>query len=515
MPTDCVLLIEDDPELLEALTELIERSGYLVVAVPSADAAFLELEQADFDAVVTDVRLRAGRSGVEVLRKAKDTDPEAQVIMISAHASLALALECIHQGAFDFLEKPFREDELVASIRRAVEHHRLRMSHRMRQACDAISATTDPELLPGVIVETATSVLRASDGSLLLTSDAHHLYVAHTSASTGVPVGALIPADYVASQVLASRQPVMINGSARQHFSGAPRTSSASSSIVFPLLAGERAVGVLTVNRRQADRPFRAADLEDAAVVASHALLALENSRLVRQLAMTSRLAAIGQFANAIVHEINNPLSCVVAGVGSLRALVTAHEQRLPAAAQAELREVADDLEEACALMTTLALDVRALAIDDVTSRLVDLNVAVSTAARIARVEVQQQRASLFLELAPDALVHADVGRLAQALINLIRNAAHARSRNIHVRTASTADHATVEVVDDGCGIPAEDLARIFDPYYTTKGASGGTGLGLWVTREIVQRLGGKIIVRSEVGAGSTFRIEFPRAAPA
>jgi signal transduction histidine kinase len=110
-----------------------------------------------------------------------------------------------------------------------------------------------------------------------------------------------------------------------------------------------------------------------------------------------------------------------------------------------------------------------------------------------------------------------DPGLLRQIVINLLANALDAVERGGHVTLSGRSDGGAVEVVvaDSGSGIPPEDLRRIFEPFYTTKGRGKGTGLGLAICRELVAALGGTIAVESAPGQGSTFTVRLPlRGAP-
>src|SRR5207237_62291 len=124
----------------------------------------------------------------------------------------------------------------------------------------------------------------------------------------------------------------------------------------------------------------------------------------------------------------------------------------------------------------------------------------------------------------PDAAqIDPDPGLLRQIVINLLTNAADAIAHGsgsgfgrIHLSGRASERGFELSVRDDGSGIPAEDLARIFEPFYTTKGRGKGTGLGLAICRELTAALGGTISVESRFGEGSTFTLRLPRhGAPA
>jgi signal transduction histidine kinase len=110
--------------------------------------------------------------------------------------------------------------------------------------------------------------------------------------------------------------------------------------------------------------------------------------------------------------------------------------------------------------------------------------------------------------------IRANAGKLQQVFLNLFLNARDAMEPGgvLHVQSRSAGQRVTVEVIDTGHGIAPEHLARIYDPFFTTKGAKKGTGLGLSVTYGIIHEHGGTIEVASRPGEGARFRLEFPVA---
>jgi signal transduction histidine kinase len=100
--------------------------------------------------------------------------------------------------------------------------------------------------------------------------------------------------------------------------------------------------------------------------------------------------------------------------------------------------------------------------------------------------------------------------------MNLIQNAIHAieKEGNIWIKTKLVGDQVVVEVKDDGCGIPKENMGKIFDPFFTSKEVGKGTGLGLSISYGIGEKPTGKIEVESEVGKGTTFRVKIPVNVP-
>jgi len=116
-----VLIVEDDPVARELLAEVLQREGHAVVAVPSAENAVAQAEAGDFQVVVTDIRLAAPMGGLELLRVLKAAHPAIQVIVVTAFGSLHTAVEAIRGGAFDYVSKPFRMEEMRSAVRRALD----------------------------------------------------------------------------------------------------------------------------------------------------------------------------------------------------------------------------------------------------------------------------------------------------------------------------------------------------------------------------------------------------------
>jgi signal transduction histidine kinase len=128
--------------------------------------------------------------------------------------------------------------------------------------------------------------------------------------------------------------------------------------------------------------------------------------------------------------------------------------------------------------------------------------------AAAARIEVEVEIAA-----GSDPIVRSDPYQLRQVLLNLVTNAIQAIASEglVKITVGGGKDEAHVDVADDGPGIPEADLERIFEPFFTTKEADQGTGLGLAVSRGIVEKLGGRIEVDNRPGQGCTFRLVLPR----
>jgi two-component system sensor histidine kinase HydH len=233
---------------------------------------------------------------------------------------------------------------------------------------------------------------------------------------------------------------------------------------------------------------------------------ALEHRRMLDELEGTKRLAALGQFAAAIAHDIRTPLTSVSMNVQILR-----RKAQLPPS-DMEYFDIAEGelgrLERSISQILDYAKPVR---IDPTP---VDVRELVDDAARSLATVVATRGVVLRAEhehgLPP---ITGDAQRLRQVLTNLVDNATVASHDGdaVTLRTRREDGHVVIDVEDRGRGIPASDLGKIFEPFFTTR--PDGTGLGLAICQKLVRAHGGELRVRSQEGAGSTFSVVLPASA--
>ena len=230
-----------------------------------------------------------------------------------------------------------------------------------------------------------------------------------------------------------------------------------------------------------------------------------ERRAMLAGLAEKERLASVGMLAASVAHEIMNPLTYVLANLD----LVVGERTDDPARRTKALMEA----REGARRMQQIVWDLRALGRAGGEELFyVDARSVLEIALRLSGPEVART-ASVVLELDEVPCVLASESRLCQVFINLLVNAAQAmetrevEGREIRVKTRNdvAGDLVGIDIADNGAGIAPQRLARIFEPFYTTK--ESGTGLGLSICRDIVERMGGRIDVSSTLGAGSTFTV--------
>jgi signal transduction histidine kinase/CheY-like chemotaxis protein len=260
------------------------------------------------------------------------------------------------------------------------------------------------------------------------------------------------------------------------------------------MLDGQRRGGVVT---------FRDVTLERAAQ---------------EQLMVSDRMASIGTLAAGVAHEINNPLTSVVANLG----LAVAGARELESAVGCspvltEIRECLGEARDATNRVRFIVKDLKLFSRAEEDRRgPVDVERVMESTLRMASNEIRH-RARVVKEYGMVPLVDVNEARLGQVFLNLVVNAAqampegHADTNEIHVLTTTDeTGRVLAEVRDTGSGMGPEALAKVFVPFFTTKAAGIGTGLGLAICHRIVTGFGGEITVESKLGIGTTFRVFLP-----
>ncbi len=234
----------------------------------------------------------------------------------------------------------------------------------------------------------------------------------------------------------------------------------------------------------------------------------------LHQMEYSNKMASIGRMAANVAHEINNPLAIINEKAGLIQDL-TIFKQKYTGDAKL------------AALVESILISVRRAG--KITKRL--LTFARHLEGTVETVQVEQiiREVLSFLEKAAEYSniqirvqaspetppIEGDRGKLQQILLNIINNAFAAMEKGglLDIQVApEPPGHIRVQIKDNGCGIPAEDLHHIFEPFFSTKTSRGGTGLGLSITYNLAHEIGGDIKVASEVGHGTCFTVTLPLA---
>jgi signal transduction histidine kinase/DNA-binding NtrC family response regulator len=477
-----VLVLESHPMQARLLEEMLsQESGFATTTVADLASARRCLTERTFDAILC--RSDGARcEALGFLQELRSIDPNAAVLLVANRLGRDIVEQALRIGAQDVISgQRLGREALGPRVRHAVARNRYRLAHerfvRDLQTREASQREVVRQSVDGMLIVDASELVVFSNpaadrmfeefGAPLLgqrfssppSGDGHHEIQIRGAAAPGVADMTEVPIDW----------------------NGAPA----------------RLISLRDITERR-----QAQELRD-------------------RLAHAERLAAIGQLAAGVTHEINNPAAYVVANLTSMLDLTEDLALQLPGAdGQRKLGELRDMLREnleGMARIRSIAGDLRTFArIGSNEVSMVDLNECVASACKIAKAEIRQ-RAHLVQELADLPRIPGSPGKLAQVMLNLLINAAQAipegdvDSHRITVRSGTTGDELWVQVEDTGRGIPVDARDKIFDPFFTTKPRSQGTGLGLALCADIVGQHQGSIRVVPLAGPGTCLEVRFPR----
>ena len=233
-----------------------------------------------------------------------------------------------------------------------------------------------------------------------------------------------------------------------------------------------------------------------------------DRDELERQLVQADKLSSIGLLAAGVAHEVNTPLAVISTYAQMLAKQISEDEQKSKL-----LDKIAKQTFRASEIVNSLLSFSRTSPTEFVE---VDVNRVIQDTLTLIEHQLQKSAIEVTLDLESSLPpVKGNPGKLQQVFLNLFLNARDAMESGGRLAITtwrSDEGFARVQVADNGQGIPAENLTRIYDPFFTTKGARKGTGLGLAVSYGIVREHGGNIDVESELGVGSRFCVELPLA---
>lgn len=282
-----------------------------------------------------------------------------------------------------------------------------------------------------------------------------------------------------------------------------------------PMLAKNRVIGMITLGGRADATPYRSADSALLLQIAEQASLAFQNATLYRQqeerldrLHRADRLAAVGQLAAGVAHEVRNPLTAIRSTMQYLAQAMAGEQQEL---ADGLIEEV-DRIDHIIDGLLNLSRS------EDLRHQNIDLAEVLGQTIRLIDIRARKQGVRIELDLEDSLSAKADPNQLKQVLLNLLLNALQAMPGGGEIRVTcrretTWTDHPTEEwalivVEDNGPGIAEEDQQKVCDPFFTTK--KEGTGLGLSICQNMIEQHGGTMRLASELGRGTQINILLP-----
>lgn len=376
-----------------------------------------------------------------------------------------------------------------------------------------ISTATEPELIVSALIELARQVVPVLDCNIFLfqsTSSRMLPLSSKGSSRLGDEAQRQLEAGIV-DWVIAEKKTVIIPD--LEHMMA---KSSARNFVIVPLILRSQGIGVFVIHTEKAQQEFSNQDIQLLSVLANQAAVGVENWRTYQQLLkaneelkasqaqmiQAAKLAAIGELAAGIAHEIKNPLQVLMLHLELVQA-----GRPLPNWIEMfskQLKRLSD--------ITLRLMNFSRNVSEEVPVEPININKALEDIVMMVQHEFEGNGITLDVDLGQDLPpVGGNANYLQQVFLNLLINARDAMPKGgtIAVATALTGFHVSIRIADTGTGIPKEILEKIFKPFFSTKGEKG-TGLGLAICSKIIAQHKGELRVESEVGRGTVFTIYLP-----
>ncbi|MBI5380088.1 MAG: response regulator [Nitrospirae bacterium] len=517
-----ILVVDDEPDMRRLLAGILRAQGFDVVMAEDGQAALDQVKAEAPAAIILDLRM-PGLDGMETLTEIKAITPHIPVIMLTVYGDIPTAVQAMRLGAYEYLTKPFHHDDIVLTVRRALERQALpardqtaRQLETLLLLSQSLTATLYLETVFDLIVEAAVTLLEVEEAGLwVIQEDSGELALRASAGAAEILAQSSATLARVEELV---REMVQGKG-------GSPCTEMMAPVGTFfgvPLMKEERVLGVLGVIGSLA-HPFTEADHDLLDSFASQAAIALENARLYdmatqaierlkesqEKVVQLEGLRALGEMASGVAHDFNNILTAILGRAQVLRPLL---EDPLLVRGVEIIERLAWDGARTVRRIQEFARVRRGQAFVTVAlNELVD-DVIDGTSPRWKdQAEVRGVRYKVVRELGEIPTVAGDPSELREALMNLVFNALDAMPEGgtLHIRTAAAEASVALSIADTGYGMSEAVRRQAFEPFFTTKGPQN-TGLGLSVTYGIIRRHGGDIGIESREGLGTTFTIRLP-----
>lgn len=487
--TQQMLVVDDDPDILEVLGMRLEAMGYDVTARQDSAAALRELENREFDVALFDLCMEP-TDGIELTRAAHARHARLPVLIMTAHGSIDSAVEAVKQGAFDYVTKPFSTAELARKVQAAVQARRWARDRKLlRTLGETLASAVTVESLLDAVAQTALAATD-SEAALVFVADGER---AELRARAGRAPTSLSDAMRVAWDCRRRAEPFL------------ETREDGVVLLVAPLLIRGIAEGALVVECGRGVDATRE-DLELLEVFAAQAAVGMRNAQELSRL-RGGALEALGRVAAHVVHDLNNPLN-------GLKLQTYFLEDRLREAGDAEGADQAQRMQGMIDHLAGLVGDILAFGRPrSLDLRETDLPALVSEVMLIAEARAREQQVTVRSQVAPECEVWlVDAKELERALLNLAGNALDAMPCGGELSVTAklhTPDTLLLEVSDTGVGMDEETRVHCTDPFFTTR--DEGTGLGLSIATAVAERHGGRLEIETALGLGTTLRLLLPR----
>lgn len=488
-PLETILLVDDEDSIRTVLGISLADDGYPVLTAANGREAFDMFEKHRPPIVLTDIKM-PGLSGIELLEKIKKTHPDTEVIMITGHGDMELAIKSLKMDATDFITKPINEDVLTIALKRARERihmrkklqdHTEKLAHLLKEKADRLTVSEQSyrqlfDQSPCYItVQDHGLKLKAANRRFTTEFEGHigqHCYEAYKHRSTPCP-----------------------NCPVKASFSdGKPHQSE---------------MLVTTKSGEQCHLFIATAPIFDEKGRVSQVIEMSTNITELRHL--QDRLASLGLRVSTISHAVKGLLTNLDGGMYLLETGLKKDDRK-------KTDEGLEIVKFTTHRIRRMVLDIlyfakeRPLQIENTDARRLADDLAATFKAKLHGKNIVFE-----YHTAPEAIpVDMDVSVVRSALLNMLDNAidactedASGKEKKITFGVQHKREYVIFDIIDTGIGMDKETIDNLFDLFFSSKGHRG-TGIGLFVSHQIISQHNGTIHVSSKKGQGSHFRVVIP-----
>jgi signal transduction histidine kinase/ActR/RegA family two-component response regulator len=513
MPKEKVLIVDDEPDVLDLCKRILESQGYDVSSASNGYDAIDIARDEDFDLLLTDIKM-PGMTGLDIAQVLKESDPGIICVTMTGYATMDSAIKALSLGIDEFILKPFTPKDLVRGINKALEKEHLKKENfRLRSLIPlfelnkTLMGTVEVDNVLNRLIEIAQGETKANFAGLYIFKDSELVSRLNSDDSTSFNKTQQQASNQLARFIFEEgKQLTWHHGAPSQNHHGIFDQLGATSVIATPLKSQNSKLGVLIL--AHAENSFAQSDSEFLSVLCGQAGIALENARAYQQLQMLDHMKS--EFINIAAHELRTPLS-ILMGYASILEEEAPDPQRefvtnIMRNAM-RLRALMDDMLNLKKLETGLvSISQDSLRLQEVVEQIIqDLSL------------LSDEKHNYIIDIPadfPDMII--DRQKLELILVNLLHNAIKFTPPGGYItyKARMSGNQAIMSLNNTGITIPTAAQDRIFERFFQVEDSltreHGGAGLGLSIVRGMVEVCGGKIYVESADDEGTTFTFNLP-----
>lgn len=516
-PKAKILVVDDEPNVLLTVEAILESEGYGVDAIGDSEAALEAIRTHQYDLVLTDLKMPKV-DGLGILAEVRKSSPNTVCVMMTGYASVDSALEAVQLGAYEYLLKPTEVADLKLAVSRSLERKHLSEIDTLYRISHTATATPDVYRLADEVSEAARRVLHVMSAAVAWPPEI-------SSARCDAELVALMADPELAKRLQDGA--IILAGDGVRAADEWARRHDARAYAMVPGVSRGRLVCLLCAHNNGNSYEFHASAQRFLRSLAGQTALALNNAALIAELRHNNQQLEIAngklreldrlksQFLSVATHELRTPLT-VILGYNSM--LSDALADRLAPDEQDALREAVASCKRLIRLVNSM-LDISQIESGRTPMNFepADLRQLVDGTVALFQNEARQRHLSLSMQVPARLLkIVLDGERIQQVLVNLVGNAVKftpdGGSVRVGVRHRVDTQQIEISVSDTGIGIAPQQKSQLFEefaPIHRSR-PEEGAGLGLAISRRIVQAHEGSIQVSSEPGRGSTFQVILP-----